>query len=116
MSRAFGCFLLMVVMGLPACAGMQPYDPAADPGARLPERIRLVLHSRERVTLNHPTLNGDSVYVGIDGDSEVRRIPATEVDSIYGGQIPGAGQDLLQLVGGMGLAFLGIVALVMSGG
>ena len=109
------CLALPLLVGVTACAGLQPYDPPAGPGEPLPERVRLLLHSGERVTLDHPTLNADSTYVGIDGGSQVRRIPMAEVDSIYGGEIPGAGQDLLQLIGGMGLAFMGIVVLVMSG-
>ena len=108
--RAIASCLLVTVT---ACTTWQPLSPPAGPTTGLPEQLRLTLHTGETVTLRTPYLEGDSVYVGLTGPAEARRVPVTSVALVEEGHGPSGGVGFLALIGGIAL-FAAVVTAISA--
>ncbi|UCC25377.1 MAG: hypothetical protein JSU98_16885 [Gemmatimonadales bacterium] len=110
MSRSFSVRItaacLLVTMA--ACTTWDPIQMPVGPQAELPRQIRLTLHDGERVVLETPYLEGDSVYVGLVDRAEARRVPVAAVARVEEGQDAPQALKFLAVVGGVVL-FLAVV-------
>ena len=88
-----------------ACSTWATYPSPISPTAELPDRVRLQLRSGDRIVLDDPVLEGDSVWVGLV-EGEGTRIPVLDVTNVEERRV-GAGRTAV-LVGGIVVVLGGI--------
>jgi hypothetical protein len=105
--------ILLTALALSGCAGWQSYR---HPGGAtpLPRVVRLSLQGDSIVILQDATLEGDSVYVGKDGENpdSTLRIPVQMVQDV---EVPGHSDAVEVISGAVGLVLGGALLVWLFG-
>ncbi len=105
--------VLLTALALSGCAGWQSYQhpDAADP---LPRVLRLSLQGDSVVILRDAALEGDSVYVGKDGQppDSTLRIPVHRVEGV---EVPGDSYAVEVISSAVGLVLGGALLVWLFG-
>jgi hypothetical protein len=105
--------ILWTALAVSGCAGWRSYQPS-DPAAPLPRVLRLSLQGDSIVILEDAVLEGDSVYVGMDGElpHATLRIPVHRVEGV---EVPRDSDAVEVISGAVGLVLGGALLVWLFG-